>query len=318
MLIILTLLYLSISLILFRLIKLPIHRWSVSICAFVGIFLLSGVMIITNYYHPQSTSVGAYYVTIPIVPKVTGTVLSNHVVANQLIQKGDVLFDIDPEPFQYQLDSLQAQLKSATEDVKRLSLLGQSDFTSQKRIDEAIWKHDDLVAQVSLAKYNLDNTVVRAPENGYVTQNFVKTGTRVTTLPVASSMTFIPQQDNSYVAFFTQSVIHNLTEGASVDIAVDAVPGKVFNARVEKILPYIGGGQVIASATLLKSDSPQAMIRDKIAVKITIEDKRFNAYKEIIPNGNSANVAIYSDKWQAFAIVRKIIIRINSWTNFLS
>jgi multidrug resistance efflux pump len=47
---------------------------------------------------------------VPVVPRVTGRVIEVPIEPNRPIKKGDVLFKIDPAPFQFEVDSLQAKL----------------------------------------------------------------------------------------------------------------------------------------------------------------------------------------------------------------
>lgn len=316
MLLILTLLYIALCVVVFKLIKLSINRWTVSSFALLGAFLIGGVMVLINYNHPQSTQAAAYYVTTPIVPKVSGNVVSTNITPNVPVLKGDILFTIDPEPFQYRLDSLKARLESATKDTERFKRLSENDLTSERRYEESMWEKKDLTAQVALAQYELNNTIVRAPENGIITQDFLKVGMRVSPVPLGAVVSLIPEQENYYIALYSQTVVQNIKKGADVDVALDAVPGVVFNGKVQEVLPYLGASQIIASSQLLSSMSEQAETRDLVAVKVSINDDRYFPYDDIVPNGNNANVAIYSDNFVSISIIRKIIVRINSWVNF--
>ncbi|MGF1880038.1 HlyD family secretion protein [Vibrio splendidus] len=316
MLLILILLYIALCVVAFKLIGLSINRWTISSFALLGVFIIGGVIVSINYNHPQSTQAAAYYVTTPIVPKVSGNVISTNITPNIPVLKGDILFTIDPEPFKYRLDSLKARLASATKDTDRFKRLAASDLTSERRYEESMWAKKDLTAQVALAQYELNNTVVRAPDNGIITQNFLKVGMKVSPATQGSIVSLIPEQEKYYIALYNQSVVQNIKKGADVDIALDAVPGIVFNGEVQEIIPYLGASQIIASSKLLSSTSEQAKTRDLVAVKVTINDDRYLPYDDFIPNGNNANVAIYSESFVSISIIRKVIIRINSWVNF--
>src|SRR5206468_1203944 len=56
-----------------------------------------------------------------IVPNVRGTVIEVPVQANVPLKKGDVLFRIDPQPFQYEVDRLRALLASKNVKVSQLT-----------------------------------------------------------------------------------------------------------------------------------------------------------------------------------------------------
>ena len=59
-----------------------------------------------------------------------------------------------------------------------------------------------LRAQLTEAKYNLEQTVIRAPSNGYVTQVLIRPGTYAAALPLRPVMVFIPEQKTQIVANF--------------------------------------------------------------------------------------------------------------------
>ncbi len=50
-----------------------------------------------------------------------------------------------------------------------------------------------LRAQLAEAKYNLDQTTVRAPSDGYITQVLIRPGTYAASLPLRPVMVFIPR-----------------------------------------------------------------------------------------------------------------------------
>jgi multidrug resistance efflux pump len=52
------------------------------------------------------------------VSYVKGHVLKVHAQANQPVKKGDLLLEINPEPFQYTVNQMEAQLAAAKDNVK--------------------------------------------------------------------------------------------------------------------------------------------------------------------------------------------------------
>ncbi len=75
----------------------------------VGITLL---ILFLNIYAPSSHDVRVINYTVEIVPTVTGQVIEVPVEPNSHVKKGEVLFKIDPTPFQIELTNLQARLPS--------------------------------------------------------------------------------------------------------------------------------------------------------------------------------------------------------------
>ena len=87
-------------------------------------FYLSG----GQYVSEDDSYVGRPNVT--ITPQVTGRVTRVAVIPNQIVKAGDLLFEIDPEPFQIALDQAKAELELASEKLKGLALTYQQEQES--------------------------------------------------------------------------------------------------------------------------------------------------------------------------------------------
>src|SRR4030095_7987268 len=74
------------------------------------IFALTALILFLNIVAPSSHDVRVINYVVPVVPRVTGRVTEVPIEPNRPIKKGDVLFKIDPAPFQYDIDSLTARL----------------------------------------------------------------------------------------------------------------------------------------------------------------------------------------------------------------
>jgi multidrug resistance efflux pump len=78
------------------------------------IFGLAAMMLLLNVYAPSALDVQVVKYVVQIVPRVSGRVIEVPVEPNRLTRKGDVLFRIDPRPFQYEMERLEAQLATTT------------------------------------------------------------------------------------------------------------------------------------------------------------------------------------------------------------
>jgi multidrug resistance efflux pump len=99
-----------------------------------------------------------------------------------------------------------------------------------------------LRAQLAEAKYNLDQTVVRAPSDGYITQVLIRPGTYAAALPLRPVMVFIPEQKRQIVAQFRQNSLLRLKPGDEAEVVFNALPGQVFSGKLTSILPVVPGG----------------------------------------------------------------------------
>lgn len=82
-----------------------------------------------------------------------------------------------------------------------------------------------LRAQLAEAKYNLEQTVIRAPSNGYVTQVLIRPGSYAAALPLRPVMVFIPEQKRQIVAQFRQNSLLRLEAGDEAEVVFNALPG---------------------------------------------------------------------------------------------
>jgi multidrug resistance efflux pump len=78
------------------------------------IFGLAAMMLLLNVYAPSALDVQVVKYVVQIVPRVSGRVTEVPVEPNRLTRKGDVLFRIDPRPFEYEVQRVQAQLATTT------------------------------------------------------------------------------------------------------------------------------------------------------------------------------------------------------------
>ena len=101
----------------------PVNQWSVVTSVLIGISLIGFVLMMVNLYQPSSKDGRSFVYTTPVVSQVKGKVIEVPVEPNKPLRKGDVLFRIDPVPFQNKLDSLLAELELAKTRLKQETYL---------------------------------------------------------------------------------------------------------------------------------------------------------------------------------------------------
>jgi multidrug resistance efflux pump len=97
-------------------IKLKLLPWTTPFKVAVAIIPVVGLattMLLLNIFAPTTTDVRVVKYIVPIVSQVKGRVIEVPVENNRRVKKGDVLFRIDPTPYQGEVRSLEAQLASA-------------------------------------------------------------------------------------------------------------------------------------------------------------------------------------------------------------
>lgn len=131
--------------------------------------------------------------TVVIKSQVDGPLLSAPFKEGQMVKKGDLLFQIDPAPFQAALRQSQAQverdkaqLASAQADADRAVMLSQRGIVSEQQRDQLVAAAKALQASIAAdqaaverAQLNLDYTTIRSPINGKTGPNIVYPGNQV-------------------------------------------------------------------------------------------------------------------------------------------
>jgi multidrug resistance efflux pump len=337
-----------------------------------GIFLIVGILLVMNYNHPYSKSAQIYFATTPITPTVKGRVVDVPVKPNEILEDGDVLFKIDPRPYQYVVDQKNAMLAEAEQNVKQLkAAYDQAGSVVEKVKVQARLAQDEydrklqlfekkVVAQAALdvatrnieaakqtlaaaeasaekarlaytseiggvntnvarlqaelrdAQYDLDQTVMRAPGRGHVTQMALRPGMYAVPAPLRPVMVFVHSDDRDLTAGFQQNALQRVRPGDEAEVAFDAIPGRVFKAQVRTVLDAIATGQM--QATGVMQDMGESVPAGRALAIIDVEDDT-SGYN--IPGGATAQVAVYTPYFHHFAIIRKILLRMRSWENFV-
>jgi multidrug resistance efflux pump len=364
--------YTAICIVIFKVFKVPLNKWTVPTAALGGVILVGAMVLVMNYNHPYSNIAREFYVTTPIVPGVSGIVTSVEIEANEIVDKGTVLFRIDPKPYEAIVRQKQALLAGTQEGVKELE---QAVSAARARVVETTANRDRtqgeferfeaifdrgaisanelenrrqtylanqaaleraeadferaqiafeagidgenpdvarLQAELEKARYDLERTTVRAPTSGYVSQLLLRPGMMAASLPLRPVMVFVHDERATMVAAFRQNSALRLKAGYHAEIVYPSIPGRVFQGEIVQVLPNLAEGQLSTSGNLLGTQIFQQIGRVPVEIKVIDDMSEYN-----LPKGTRAQVAVYSDHWHHIAIMRKILLRMSSWQNYL-
>ncbi|EKP0308562.1 HlyD family secretion protein [Aeromonas veronii] len=333
--------YTALCVAIFKIFRIPLNKWTVPTAILGGIAIIGTLIMLMNYNHPYSEMARNYYISTPIVPLVKGRVVEVPAKPNQLVKKGDVLFRLDDEPFRLKVESLTARLESNSEylksigarlrsakldrdrasDLMRRGVGKQRDLdVTQANVDDIVAQIDqqkatlnDLQAQLMEAKYQLAQTVVYAPSDGHVVQMALRPGMIATPFMYRPVMTFIHKDETTYVGWFWQNSMQRLAVGDEAEVVIDGVPGKIFKGKVTAVIPAVAAGNVQANAGLL--DQTTAVRPGRLPVIISITDPEWAKYQVIA--GASGQAAIYTQHFHHVSVMRKILLRMASWMNYI-
>jgi multidrug resistance efflux pump len=307
--------YTALCVAIFKIFRIPLNKWSVPTAVLGGVVLIGALIFTMNYNHPYSEVSRMYFVSTPVIPVVSGQVMEVPVKGNHMLEKGDVLFRLDPTPFENKLKSLKAQMVSAKADRFRASELVKRNVGNRRDLDITTARVDDLQGQINIAQYELDNTTVRAPSRGFVTHVSLRPGMYAARLPLRPSMVFVPAEGHYFTAWMRQNSQLRLKAGDEAEVAFDGIPGQVFGGRVKTVVSVIAEGQVQPSGNLIGfTGSPPA---GRVPVLIEIDDPDFEQYRALVPGGAYGQTAIYSEHFHHVAVMRKILLRMAAWMNYI-
>ena len=99
----------------------PVNVYTIFSAIAGGVVILVLLYVLLSVFHPVSHDGRMYVAAVQIVPNVRGTVIEVPVQANQPLKKGDVLFRIDPRPYQIEVDRLRALLAAKNSKFAQLA-----------------------------------------------------------------------------------------------------------------------------------------------------------------------------------------------------
>ncbi|WP_028773188.1 HlyD family secretion protein [Shewanella waksmanii] len=368
--------YAAICIAVFKVFKIPLNKWTVPTAILGGVFIVGALVLLMNYNHPYTPFAKEIFVTVPINPAVRGIVTEVEVEPNVPLKKGDVLFRIDPRPFEaivqqkkaalvaaeLEVPQLEAQWKTSLASVeravadrdrtksayeryekgrkrgganspfteleldnKRQLYLGSEASLSaaqaqelrarlafESNVDGVNTKVAGIKAELDKALFDLEQTVVRAPADGMVTQMLLRPGIIAVPMPLRSLVSFIPDEERYFAGAFWQNSLLRLKEGDEAEIILDAAPGEVFKGKVATILPAMAEGEMQSRGLLVSGVA--LMPRGRSIVLIDLEADDMNTR---FPAGVAGQAAIYTEHFAHVAVMRRVILRMQGWLNYL-
>lgn len=303
--------YLALLFILVKLRVVPFNLfWKVS-PVLVFLLLMIGLFIPMNWGAPQGPALVVRN-SVAIVPEVAGEVIEVPVQANRPLKAGDVLFRIDPAPFEAQLRAIEAQLQLAELRLSQMSQLQTHGTGRAFDVEERQATVEQLKAQRDGAQWNLDKTTIRAPADGYVTNLALRKGARVSNLPLAPVMAFIDTSDTIIGVEINQNDARYLAAGQPVELTFKMTPGTVQTGKVEGVLQALASGQVQTSGLAI---TPKAIQSAPFVVRVKLDDE---AYARALPAGSAGDAAVFTDRVQAAHVIRKVLLRQIAITNYVN
>lgn len=254
-------------------------------------------------------------ISVTVGSQVSGKIAKLYADFNSVVREGQILAQIDPQPYKARVSQARAAVKSANGNVEkaknmaeqrrlerdRMSRLRRQQFVSQADLDLAKTNYRDAEANVEVMQAQLDQaeanlaaaeldlgyTTIYSPVNGIVVSRNVDVGQTV----VASFQTptlFVLAQDLTKMqvnANVSESDIGGVTEDKPASFRVDAYPKQFFEGTVSQVRNApINIQNVVTYDVVITVDNRDLKLKPGMTANVTIvTDKRENPLR--VPNG---------------------------------
>ncbi len=312
MLIILAIYFGLIWLVFFKFKLLPWTRFSKITSALVGLLICLYVVAQLNTKTP-SGRIAVMGIVVEIAPSVNGVVVDVPVVANQTVTAGEVLFQIDPAPYQLVVAEAEAEVEIATLTLDRQQSAFEKNpglSISQQDLDESRAILEAAEARLEIAWLDLSDTTVRAPQEGIVTAVNLSPGDQVRS--TGSVMPFIETGSLRLVGVFRQNGSAVLEAGMPAELVLDAVPGAILKSGISVVSPGTARGQIPVSSDLLSA----ASVGSASEVLVML-DWPNDLPEHAAQLGMVGSATVYSPDAGPFAILAKILIRLRALVAYI-
>jgi HlyD family secretion protein len=239
--------------------------------------------------------------TVQIGSQVSGVIARLYADFNSRVRKGQLLAELDPTPFQAQVEQRRADLTRAQVEMgnarityERQRRLVASGLTAQAELDAAKAQFEAAQAQVAQsaaalrqAETNLRYTSINSPIEGIVVDRQYDVGQTVaasfqapTLFQIAQDLTKMQVQ-----ADVDQSDIGNVRVGQVARFNVDAYPDEEFRGRISQIrLNALVNQNVVSYPVIIEVANPEERLRPKMTANVTID---VDTVRDVlrIPNG---------------------------------
>lgn len=171
--------------------------------------------------------------------KQVGTIIYLGVEEGSRVTKGQVLARLDVRDLNAQLKEARAQVSQGEKDLVRLQKLHDKGFTPFVDVERGESQLEVNIARKEFIEAQIENTIIRAPFGGVITQKNAEIGELITTLnPSTPGIVRLVDMDSLLIeADVSEASLHRISEGQPAQFTIDSFPGETFRGRLRQIVP---------------------------------------------------------------------------------
>jgi RND family efflux transporter MFP subunit len=220
---------------------------------------------------------------VAVAPDVAGFVVNVAVVDNQIVHKGEPLFQLDRARYEIALQQANAAvareravLAEARREARRNDTLGdvvafEAREQSEARVEEAMASLQQGLADVAAARLNLQRTLILAPVNGIVTNLELRPGDYMT---VGREAFGLVDTDSVYVdGYFEETKLPRIHVGDRVSVRLMG-ESQILYGRVHSIAAAIADRERTPTSNLVANVNPTfnwVRLAQRVPVRIVLE-----------------------------------------------
>jgi multidrug resistance efflux pump len=205
------------------------------------------------------------------------------------------------------MQELEAQLRAKLADEARIRAQLEA-VVGQDQAEVA-----EIKANLERARWELTQTTFFAPNDGTVINLQLRPGQMATALGALPVMTFV-ENKFQVIALFHQNELHEVQPGDEAEIALLTYPGRIIKAKVNSIVWAQGQGQLPTTSGQIPQTGVAALPPGRFAVRLDIAPRDRELF---LAAGAAGDGAIYTQHGHHIHIIRKVILRVGSYLNWL-
>jgi membrane fusion protein (multidrug efflux system) len=172
-----------------------------------------------------------------VVAKVGGEVVELLAEEGDRVTEGQVLARLDGDRLRLEMERARANLRKLEQEYNRNVQLFEKGLVSSGAFEDLKFELEALKAVYRLAQLEYDYTQIRAPIDGVVSERHIKLGNTITQNSPAFRVTAL----DPLIAYLhiPEREFRRLESGQAAELRLDAIPGRRFNARVQRVSPVV-------------------------------------------------------------------------------
>lgn len=206
--------------------------------------------------------------SVQIATEIAGRITQIPLSEGQPLNVGDIMVQLDTALAVAEVDDTQSRYNLAQGNLERANSLARSGNVTERARDEATSNAETTRAALELAKVRLSKHTIRAPFSGIAGIRKVSPGAYIT---AGQAIVNLEKIDTLKIDFkLPELYLAHIKTGQTIEISVDALPGRTFTGTIYAIDPHIDiNGRALNIRARL--ENPELILRPGLFARIRVK-----------------------------------------------